>query len=113
MRSRRLLIPVILFSKRSSASLPCENGGSQGGRSSKGRHWALPNGWPGGARAAYVLLDPVSVKKKDHSIGAPQWGQNLVLVILPQTGQTEPSSGAVDSAFSAASRLACSSAIFS
>ena len=46
-------------------------------------------------------------------IGAPQLGQKFVLLILPQTGQTCPSSGAVASAVSASSRLACSSVIFS
>ena len=45
--------------------------------------------------------------------GAPQLGQNFELLILPQTGQTCPSSGAVASAVSASSRLACSSVIFS
>lgn len=46
-------------------------------------------------------------------MGAPQWGQNLLSLILPHTGQTVPSAWAEASWLSAASRLAWSSAIFS
>ncbi len=46
-------------------------------------------------------------------MGAPQWGQNLLSLILPHTGQTLPSVWAAASSLSAASRRVWSSAIFS
>ena len=45
-------------------------------------------------------------------MGAPQWGQNLESLILPQTGHTVPAA-AVSGAPSPCPRLACSWAIFS
>ena len=46
-------------------------------------------------------------------MGAPQWGQNLVLLIFPHTGQTAPSGSSAASWASAASRRVWSSVIFS